>query len=218
VDGHAEHRYWYTNSDGGKGDREQTSDVWGSGKGSDVHIRFTPRLYSNPGGPKSPCDNGGVYGKRTEQILFHEMIHALRQMSGHDLGFPSEDQLRNYDNDEEFLVIVVTNVFISAFGSSFNTSLRADHHGHKPLTPPENTSKGFLGNDENLDTLMTYYNEEFLLYQYLALVPDSVAQFNPFRELVQNGAAYGHAEVQPFYQPVVNGWNNWVGSVRNFGK
>jgi hypothetical protein len=197
-DAHPKGEYWYPNSDhpGGRGRIYDVSKDEGTGKGSDVRIHFTPRIFRNPGGLKAPCDNGGHYGRLPEEVLFHEMVHAFRKMSGHDLGRPTEyEPLIDYDNDEEFLAIVMTNVFISAFGR--NTNLRADHHGATPLQPPQNTSKGFLSIQDNVDTLLRYYTQEFQLYQNMALIPDDAAQFNPFRELVFNGAEYGHPEVQP---------------------
>ena len=42
------------------------------------------------------------------------MIHALRNMQGKTNHIPTDDS--GYDNDEEFLAIVATNVYISAGG------------------------------------------------------------------------------------------------------
>jgi hypothetical protein len=183
-DSHPKDQPWYPHSEQqpGGGSMLDTSDDVGTGEGSNATIHFTPRHFGNACGPKSSCDRGGLYGRYPEEVLFHEMVHAFRQVSGRDLGRPSGDR---YDNEEEFLAIVVTNVFISAFGR--NDSLRAGHESFAPLLYPQNTSQGFLDNPDNMERLTRYYNEELELYQKLYLIPDDAAHFNPFRQFVKNG-------------------------------
>lgn len=82
--------------------------VRGTGAGSDVNIFFDPDAYL-----RSSCDkHDGL--TRSDEVLFHEMIHALRNMQGKTNHIPTDDS--GYDNDEEFLAIVATNVYISAGG------------------------------------------------------------------------------------------------------
>jgi Effector protein len=82
--------------------------IKGTGEGSDVHIYFSPETQG-----KSGC-GGGVYGSLSDEVLLHEMVHALRQMQGRNNPVPTEGSVREYDNEEEFLAIVVTNVYMSA--------------------------------------------------------------------------------------------------------
>ena len=146
----------------------------GTGAGSDVHIYFSPASGSGT----SACSSG-VYGTLPDEFLLHEMVHALRDMQGKSNQIPTEGTARKYDNEEEFLAIVVTNVYMSA---NNKTQLRADHSGHRQLQPPLNTSSGFLKDAYNYK-LMNIYNliwkPQFWL---LSIVPIS-AKFNPFREL-----------------------------------
>jgi hypothetical protein len=96
------------------------------------------RKYKCAGGPSSQPDD----------VLFHEMVHCLRYMQGKANHVPTENSF--YDNEEEFLAIVVTNVFISAKGGM---AFRANHHGHELLKPPLNTSQGFLVDRDNLKVM-----------------------------------------------------------------
>jgi hypothetical protein len=140
--------------------------VKGTGKGSGVHIYYSPNVDDDQ------------TGHAPDERLLHELVHALRIMQGRRNTVPTEDTVRNYDNEEEFLAIVVTNVYISAKGKS---KLRADHHGHTELRPPLNTSAGFLSDPGNWN-LMNIYK---LIWQptFWLLSLETEATFNPFREI-----------------------------------
>jgi hypothetical protein len=143
----------------------------GTGEGSDVEISFDPDAYI-----RSRCDKGGV--ESTDVVLFHEMVHALRKMQGKQNHIPTENPL--LDNDEEFLAIVIANMYISSQGGH---QFRDNHHGYKPLAPPLNTSKGFVDDAANFKLLINYKRLWPETIVWLGLVP---AFFNPFRELILN--------------------------------
>src|SRR5262249_1322363 len=137
----------------------------------------------------------GIYGSKPDESLFHELVHGLRDMEGHDNSEPALDDLKGYDNREDFLVIVVTNIYISAkTNAQDNQLLRANHRGHDPLPKSLSTGEGFLRGAGNLGMLVSYYNQEFYLFQSLALV-DCV--FNPIRQLVFNGPRYYRPDIYP---------------------
>jgi hypothetical protein len=133
---------WYA----GKSDNPYTDDIderydpalpsWGDvkGGGSDVRLYFTPG-----GGNDTGCAKGyGVCASQDDEILLHEMVHALRDMQG--LTNPVPTTLR-YKNEEEFLAIVVANVYVSK--KKGNKLLRPDYQRVGPLSPPGTPPKGF---------------------------------------------------------------------------
>lgn len=143
----------------------------GTGAGSSVQIFFSP--------DKSGSCGGGRYGSLPDEVLFHEMVHALRMMQGKSNHIPTQDNLRRYDNEEEFLAIVVANVYMSANNKK---ELRADHWGHSQLKAPLDTSAGFLTDAGNLK-LMNIYKliwqpTFFFLGQHVLNL-----RFNPFRAM-----------------------------------
>jgi hypothetical protein len=145
----------------------------GTGAGSDAIVSYDTDTYL-----KKNCDKDGP-GTNLDEVLLHEMVHALRIMQGKRNCVPTDDQF--YDNDEDFLAITVVNVYMSSKGASL---LRANHHGHDPLRPPRNTSKGFLAVPENL-ALMNIYNLSWQpTFADLSLLRSP--PFNPFRELAQS--------------------------------
>jgi hypothetical protein len=202
---HPNGQTWFNNPEGEdqRASRFEQSAAKGTGGGSDVKLHFTPGMWGDKDPKKrAPCDNGGRYGARADDVLVHELVHTLRKLEGNENAIPTEDKLRGYDDDEEFLAIVTTNVYISA--TKRNDQLRADHHGFKALAAPLNTSQGFLADPDNLTMLVKYYIDEADLYQMVALVTEAEAKFNPFRELVFNGATYRHPEIKSWYKGVLS--------------
>ncbi len=149
----------------------------GTGEGTDVTLHFDVNQYR-----RRRCSSGPA--SQADDVLFHEMVHALRFMQGKANHVPTDDLF--YDNDEEFLAVVATNVYISANG---RTDLRANHHEHELLRPPLNTSEGFLANQDNLKVLSIYRLVWSDTFNGFAMI--TAAQFNPFRQLAANLAYLG---------------------------
>jgi hypothetical protein len=138
------------------------------GGGSDAKIYFTPG-----GGSNKACAAGhGTCAELDEDILVHEMVHALRMMQG--LFNPVPTTLR-YKNEEEFLAIVVTNVHISK--QRGNHLLRPDYQKVGPMQSPWNTTAGFLKNDEN-KRILEYYSTKW--QPIFGQLGDVHTGFNPF--------------------------------------
>ena len=141
------------------------------GGGSDVIIYFTPGLD----GDKSCASGAGYCAANPDSILLHEMVHALCDMQG--LSNPVPTSLR-YKNEEEFLAIVVTNVYISQTKS--NNLLRLEYRRTGPLQPPCNTTDGFLKDPEHM-TILKYYAQNWQpIFGELGHVQ---TKFNPFSKV-----------------------------------
>jgi hypothetical protein len=105
----------------------------GTGEGSNTTIRFSASTWNpSSGAPAGP-------GASAIEILLHEMVHGLRQMAGRSV---KESVIGNagMDNYEEFVAIVVSNIFRSELGV---VQLRQDHRGFSQLTGPTAASAGF---------------------------------------------------------------------------
>jgi hypothetical protein len=97
-------------------------------------VRFTPASGRSPCGPE-------VKKKRPaslpHEILFHELVHSLRRVSGKMRGWNlrGNGALSGQGNIEEFIAILVTNIFISDVTNAYKTGLRDDWSSHSPLDP-----------------------------------------------------------------------------------
>jgi hypothetical protein len=147
-----------------------------TGGGTDVTLKFSPSTWA----PGEHACYGGHYGSQPDEVLLHELVHASRYMHGLLNAIPTEDNsLRGYDNEEEFVAIVTTNVYISSKGG---TQLRGPvHSDHAPLKAPLDTSAGFLKDPMNWK-LMNIFRLTWTT-EFLGLTNVLTAPFNPFREL-----------------------------------
>lgn len=101
------------------------------------------------------------------EMLLHELVHALREMSGRENTLPMG---RGFDTREEFFAILVTNIYSSERGRF--RPLRADH-GRGNLVDPQ-----VWRDDAEIQTLIlnfSYSNPS--LTHRLARVQTA---FNPF--------------------------------------
>ncbi len=183
--------YWYA----GKSDNPRTFDDErytlmlvsageATGSGSNSTIMFSPEAYSQS---SRPFDKPDV-------VLLHELVHSLRHIQGLRNPVPTKEKV--WDNEEEYLAVVVEDVYQSAQGINH---LRRGH-GSEKLLPPQDTSAGFLDYETEIDgnkikpnlELMSIYERIWPTFWQLA-IHVKTAPFNPFREMLSR-VAHLHAK------------------------
>jgi hypothetical protein len=103
-----------------------------AGRGANSTIRFAPDLFA----AFVSRQQGHLHdaGAMPHEVLYHEMVHSLRQM----LGLAEQIRLgANFDNTEEFYAILLANIYISERNNSLapanQEDLRADHHSSESI-------------------------------------------------------------------------------------
>ena len=147
--------------------------IFGKGGGSDSDVSFTPVMFSKFCSQKKA---GHKAGAQPDEVLFHEMVHAARQMRGLlnpvPLGYL-------YDTEEEFYAILIANIYASETGRTID--LRSDHHGFEHLTA--DTTAKFLPKKDPADyryqLIDKLVHKEPLLAHDLARL--KLVPFNPIR-------------------------------------
>jgi Effector protein len=147
----------------------KTNDT-GTGAGSSVEISFDPDNSTDS------CVKRGA-ASQPDDVLLHEMVHALRMMQGQYNQIPSKNAF--YDDEEELLAIVVANVYVSQKDPA--AFLRGNHHDHDRLWSPLDTSTGFVADKDNYDVLQIYRLTWLPTFTNLAMLV--TPKFNPFREV-----------------------------------
>jgi hypothetical protein len=110
------------------------------------HIRaqvdFSSRTWHAKGSGSCCYDPGAT----SEEILFHEFVHAVRQIEESTSREKLKGGLSGYENVEEFYAVVLTNIFTSdpTNPRSKGRQLRADHSGFGTLNGTFSTSYGFF--------------------------------------------------------------------------
>ncbi|GJE61750.1 M91 family zinc metallopeptidase [Methylobacterium trifolii] len=145
------------------------SSILGTGAGADAMVHISPNQWDRSG-PSGP-------GSRPDEILFHELVHASRQMRGRAYGMPVN---AGYDNEEEYISVVLSNIYLS---HKRQTVFRANHHGFHPLPQPErfldNVQKVNLPPEELIERLR---HTTLPFYYAIMRIPDETAWFNPVRD------------------------------------
>lgn len=89
------------------------ADEPGTGVGSDATVFYSADMwdpYQAPAdAPKLRAKKASLPGYHADEVLFHELVHATRDMAG--LSCPTE--MDRYDNLNEFFAIVITNIYLS---------------------------------------------------------------------------------------------------------
>jgi len=118
------------------------------GRSYAVELRFSPdRFFKGSYCQQSQYrDETSDRGAAPHEVLFHELVHAYRYVSGKHPAHAAlaRGGLRFYDNAEEFFAILITNIFISDPSTPITTGLRRDHWGHAALDENLASSFGFF--------------------------------------------------------------------------
>jgi hypothetical protein len=150
----------------------------GLGNGTGAWIEVSPEVWTGVRGKGGP-------GLEPDEVVYHEMVHAFRMMTGTIYRMPVN---QGYENEEEFLAIVLTNIYMSEKKAP---ALRARHQ-------PPNTAlfepDKFLDNSQNVNLPPIYLIERFrlnnpMLYAKFAAITKTSAAFNPVREFEVRRAA-----------------------------
>lgn len=118
---------------------------------------------------------GHDFGSAPDEVLYHELVHAQRGAARiHDPSRLGSD-LSRYTNMEEFLAVVLANVYISNKGKG---GLRAGHNGHEPLEKNLAGSVSFYKSSPEVLAIITRFSKDDpFFYQRIS---DVKTGFNPF--------------------------------------
>jgi hypothetical protein len=127
------------------------------------------------------------YGFQPDQILFHELIHALRGGARKRLNDPNGKGLggglKRYGTEEEFIAVLLTNIYTADLTNRTN-NLRRDWVGGKRLEHALSTSVGFFqSSTKALALLERFQTDHPELFQAMANVE---APFNPLEAMIKH--------------------------------
>jgi hypothetical protein len=143
-----------------KGDGWDPSRV-GTGAGSNVCIYFTAEDHL-----KDLMAPGG----RPDEILLHELVHALRMTRG---LFFCTYLLEDYDSVEEFYAILIANIYRSECGKA---SLRANHRDFTNLADTDE-ARFYVKYKDKIDSFVDEPKMKELCHSIAAVQ----CRFNPIR-------------------------------------
>jgi hypothetical protein len=106
-------------------------------------VWYSPDTFSVHGACSATqsVNNRGLYW---DEILFHELVHVFRGVSGKFLKQPVFGGLSKYDDTEEFYAVLLTNIYVSDRTNKIKSGLRRDHKGFHALEPTLTQPWGFF--------------------------------------------------------------------------
>lgn len=166
-----------------------------------LRVTITPYLQTgcNAGGGGSPgkgyvnfsaetfkygiqnCNEAGSAGADAREILFHELVHALRGIAGKwrfdDQGrnFRSGGLRANYTSDEEFIALMLTNIYSSQRGRP----LRKDHTTGSGFVSLAQTSADTLKSAAKIQLIEVVKRDHPEMFRRIA---SSGTRYNPLRD------------------------------------
>lgn len=149
--------------------------------GSSASQNYSVVLFS-PHTAKSPCAESVRRrrpGTLAHETLYHELVHSLRRVSGKRKrwSIPDGGALTGQHDIEEFIAVLVTNIYISDLTNPLKTGLRGDHSGHGPLDPKYTSSFRFFSlGTKAFNLISTFCDDNPGFTRMLAKVR---APFNP---------------------------------------
>ena len=167
-----------------EGDGGCNAQEWHWGPRGETYstVRFSPGACGS-GGCTSPC-KGIINASLPHEVLFHELVHSLRRVSGHMHPWLMLGRMLNYQDSEEFTAILTTNIFISDVTNHQKSGLRADYATDDALDPALADSFGFFASGTKAFNLIaTFCLENPAFTKMLAHLH---ARFNPIAVYYHN--------------------------------
>jgi hypothetical protein len=172
-------------------------DMWSAGDTCNSTTLGTPEMYRGivnvtvGFSPDSSCHvnpKNGIYppGGSREESLFHELVHAfrlvtekasMRRLSVNPFVPGKLRKLPNYEFEEDFFAILISNIFSSETGRP----LRGGHDSLDPLPRELSTDKGFLAVEEYARLVRRFCTDHRAVSMHLRDVPSA---FNPIRGIL----------------------------------
>lgn len=146
-----------------------------------VRIQYSPERWA--------VDDCGWYpGQRAEEVLFHEMVHASRNLNDPAYDSTPLDLMGDY---EEFLAVLCTNMFRSEAGA---TKFHRDYV--YKLLVDQREAELFLSSKRQYITALESLLDDQLV---VAMTPAKTA-FNPFRDFDRLKA--DHSDIQELWNEI----------------
>lgn len=155
-----------------------------AGAGRRGVVWYSPGVFGH-GGACTAARREGGRGALGDEILFHELFHAFRGVSGKFRKSAVNWQLSHYTDSEEFLAVMVANIYISDASNRNKSGLRSSHANFRPLGA--GFTKGwefFSRGNEVYGLVKKLYDENYGLFVRMANVPDT--EFNPLGDFLSD--------------------------------
>ena len=147
-------------------------------------VKFDPGVFAK-GSHCFEAKLGTKYnrGGLPDEVLFHELVHAMRACTGTRNKQPISGGLWRYGDTEEFFAVVVTNIYISEGAKQGSSGIRGGERGKIPLESYFSNSLCFFASSTQILPRMKEFKKMHeQLFTDLSMVK---AGFNPIKAMLE---------------------------------
>ncbi|MCW5748278.1 MAG: hypothetical protein KIT36_18970 [Alphaproteobacteria bacterium] len=123
-------------------------------------VAYSPSTFSHTGAC-SALPAAETRGRLWDEILFHELVHVFRNATGKwNPGSPLSYSMRHYDDNEEFIAVLCTNIYVSDRSNKIKSGLRAGHRGYGAMDPNDARRFGLFMSSKNAYALVKKFCDD----------------------------------------------------------
>ena len=120
-------------------------------------VTYSPSEFSVHGSC-SRLPAGQTFGRLWDEILFHELVHVFRNATGRWNKAPALSfGMRQYDDNEEFIAVLCTNIYVSDRSNRIKSGLRAGHADYGAMARIDAARFGLFASSKNAFSLVRQF-------------------------------------------------------------
>lgn len=127
-------------------------------------VEYSPSTFSSTGAC-STLPAAENRGRLWDEILFHELVHVFRNATGKwDASAPLSYAMRHYNNNEEFIAVMCSNIYVADRSNKIKTGLRAGHRGYTAMAPEDAMRFGLFTSSRNAFALVKKFCDDHPIF------------------------------------------------------
>jgi Effector protein len=174
-------------------------------------VEYSPHAFSHAGSCRlEPA--GEDRGRLGDEMLFHELVHVFRTATGKWNPKPERLTLSmlQYDDNEEFLAVLCTNIYVSDRTNRIKTGLRAGHVNFSAMSPEDAMRFGlFASSQAAFGLIKDFCNDNPIFTKILSdqlpdLVYHPIADFYRFPKICEAFSFFGATKDMAKFTALLN--------------
>lgn len=142
-------------------------------------ITYTPFTYSKAGTCSELPDTENK-GRIWDEVLFHELVHIFRLATGKLDKTPQLSiNMQQYSNNEEFIAVICTNIYISDRTNRIKSGLRAGHKGYSAMSANEASRFGLFASSKSAYSLVKKFCDDHPIFSKALSEKLADVEYNP---------------------------------------
>lgn len=160
-------------------------------------VEYSPTTFGSHGAC-STLPGGQTAGRLFDEVLFHELIHVFRTATGKwNQGRTLSFSMAHYDDNEEFIAVLCTNIYVSDRTNRIKSGLRAGHQGWGGMAPADAARFGLFASSRNAFSLVKGFCDDNPIFtkalsdQLKDVIYNPIADYYRFPKLCEALSNFG---------------------------